>query len=68
MDTRFLYVKVVIFVPWLCIGTGSPAPFCFVVFYSGYAVRYCTATPFRVLAVWFRFLSPPEISTYPTKR
>ena len=32
MDTRFLNVKVVIFVPWLCIGAGSPAPFCFVVF------------------------------------
>ena len=33
-----------------------------------YAVRYCTATPFRVLAVWVRFLSPPEISIYPTNR
>ena len=29
---------------------------------GGYAVRYCTATPFRVLAVWLRFLSPPDIS------
>ena len=35
---------------------------------SCYAVRYCTATPFLVSAVWFRFLSPPEISIYPTNR
>lgn len=46
-------VRLLLFV-WLCFG--------------GYAVRYCTATPLRVSAVWLRFLSPPEISIYPTKR
>ena len=73
MDTRFLYVKVVIFISLICIEAVSPAPFCLlggkIVYYAAIIQRKQNSTNRTMDKICFlhlRYLLTSVMTTFPS--